>query len=74
MDTVEILKAAIKKIPCELAIVTNGRWLKCQECPRCRILGALNHSQWLEIIADNILTMEDDGGIVFNPKSEIPGR
>lgn len=67
----DILKSALKKIPCELAIAVNGRWMECKECPRCRILHALSEPHWIRAVESEISNMDDDGGIKFDPKASI---
>ena len=59
----EVVMAALKKIPCAMAVITDGRWMECKECPRCRILHALFADDWVANVKLEIKSMPDNDGI-----------
>lgn len=70
----EKLLAAVKKIPCELSVLTYDResdssaWIGCKDCSRCLLERALHTSDPLEFIDEWMLKKPDNGGYVLRGK------
>lgn len=78
MTTLEriTLIAAVRRIPCELSIATNGKtgcaWAECKECARCLLLHALEGDESFDFIQRQIVEAKPhNGGYVLRPELRI---
>ncbi len=70
MTTLErlCLVGAVRRIPCELAVLTydgktGSAWLGCKECARCLLLHALENDESFDFIQKQIVEAKPaDGG------------